>query len=415
MKNDILRYVAVTLTMILPTILSAQVNPQKGYIITHENDTIHGTIDYLTDAQNVKACLFQKDGESGYKPLMPKDIQGYRLADDGIYYVSRTFTGSDKPELVFAEFLLQGGMSLYRYYYEDTNYFGFVDSEGKEVIMPDDKLNSDLRTYNHKLQERRQKVQEVNALMHHDNTIANRLWKMDMSSENLTRMVKRYDEQYCTEEGDCVLFRYNKDKARAVKHKFYVGAGISYSSFESPTHEIGRVYSTRYNEYSYSGIAPTFFVGTDLVFPRFSRNLNAQLELGYTPHRYESTKESLDGKKPKLTINELSGRIGLKYALSSESHIKPFINGGILFSWNMGIKEENVYYRYKIDSYDSALPVSEGVCELDYGKGARGGIYLGAGIDISHIRICAFWKKSLGGNNGVKDKGSATLTAAYIF
>ena len=32
--------------------LTAQVNPQKGYIITHENDTIHGTIDYLTDAQN---------------------------------------------------------------------------------------------------------------------------------------------------------------------------------------------------------------------------------------------------------------------------------------------------------------------------------------------------------------------------
>ena len=44
--------------------LAAQVNPQKGYIITNENDTIYGTIDYLTDAQNVKACLFQKAGET---------------------------------------------------------------------------------------------------------------------------------------------------------------------------------------------------------------------------------------------------------------------------------------------------------------------------------------------------------------
>ena len=415
MRKDALRYVAVMLTMILPTMLSAQVNPQRGYIITHENDTIHGTIDYLTDAQNVKACLFQEDGKHEYQSLTPKDIKGYRLADDGIYYVSRTFTGGDKPELVFAEFLLQGGMSLYRYYYEDDNYFGFVDSEGKEVIMHDDKLNSDLRTYNHKLLERRQKVQEVNALMHQDNTIANRLWKMDLTSEDLTRMVKHYDEQYCTEEGDCVLFRYNKDKAKAVKHKFYVGAGISYSSFESPTHEIGRVYSVRYNEYSYSGIAPTFFAGADLIFPRFSRNLNAQIELSYTPHRYESPEESLEGKKPKLTINELSGRIGLKYVFSSENHIKPFINSGILFSWNMGIKEENVYCRYKIDPYDDNLPVSESICVLDYGKGARGGIYLGAGIDINSIRICASWKKALGGSDGVKDKGSATLTAAYLF
>ena len=29
--------------------LTAQVNPQKGYVITNENDTIYGTIDYLTD------------------------------------------------------------------------------------------------------------------------------------------------------------------------------------------------------------------------------------------------------------------------------------------------------------------------------------------------------------------------------
>ena len=89
-------------------------------------------------------------------------------------------------------------MSLYRYYYEDTNYFGFVDSEGKEVIMPDDKLNSDLRTYNHKLQERRQKVQEVNALMRHDNTIANRLWKMDMSSDSDLQTLRCLRNRFCS-------------------------------------------------------------------------------------------------------------------------------------------------------------------------------------------------------------------------
>ena len=72
--------------------LAAQVNPQKGYVITNENDTVYGTIDYLTDAQNVKACLFQKAGESEYKSLSPSDIKGYRLADDGIYYVSRLFS-----------------------------------------------------------------------------------------------------------------------------------------------------------------------------------------------------------------------------------------------------------------------------------------------------------------------------------
>ena len=36
----------------MPMQLAAQVNPQKGYIITNGNDTIYGTIDYLTDARN---------------------------------------------------------------------------------------------------------------------------------------------------------------------------------------------------------------------------------------------------------------------------------------------------------------------------------------------------------------------------
>ncbi len=79
----------------MPVQLAAQVNPQKGYIITNGNDTIYGTIDYLTDARNVKE------------------------ADDGIFYVSRLFNDGERQELLFAEFLLQGGVSLNRYYHDD--------------------------------------------------------------------------------------------------------------------------------------------------------------------------------------------------------------------------------------------------------------------------------------------------------
>ena len=408
--------VIMLLLAIVSMRLTAQVNPQKGYIITNENDTIYGTIDYLADAHNAKACLFQKAGESGYKSLSPADIKGYRLADDGVYYVSRLFTGGEEeeqqPELLFAEFLLQGGVSLYRYYYDYYNYFGFVGSDGKEVIMRDDKLNENLQTYNHKLQVRRQKVQEVNAIMDKDNSIANRLWKMELTSEELTRMVKQYDEQHCTEQGECVLFRYDKKKTITVKHKFFVGAGISYASYDSPSHDIGRAYTTIFSEYSYSGIAPTFFVGTDLQFPRFSRNLQAQVVLSYTPHRYKSDEVSSNGEHPEMTIDELAARIGLNYVFSPDSRIRPFIMGGVNLSWNMNMKEKNVDYKYKL-TYDS--PVSYGNGELEYGKGGKADIYLEAGVDISHIRISALWRKTMGGKDGLKEKNCGILAVAYLF
>lgn len=396
--------------------LTAQVNPQKGYVITNENDTIYGTIDYLTDAQNVKVCLFQKAGENEYKALTPSDIKGYRLADDGIYYVSRLFSVVEEEEQLqeqlFAEFLLQGGVSLYRYYYGYNNYFGFVGSDGREIILRDDKLNEDLMTYNHKLQVRRQKVQEVNALMNRDNTIANRLWKMDLTSEDLTKLVKQYDEEHCTDQGECILFRYDKKKTTTVTHRFYVGAGISYASYDSPSYGVGQAYSVMYSEYSYSGFAPTFFAGADFQFPRFSRNLNARVELSYTPHCYKSNDVNSKGEHPEMTINEIAARIGLWYVFNPDSRIKPFIMGGLSFSWNTGMKEKNVDYKYKMD-YN--MPVSYGTGDIEHGKGAKAGIYLGAGVDISHIRISAFWKKAFGGKEGLNENSCGVLTAAYLF
>ena len=37
-------------------------NPVRGYVITNDNDTLWGTIDYLTGKENAEACHFQKDG-----------------------------------------------------------------------------------------------------------------------------------------------------------------------------------------------------------------------------------------------------------------------------------------------------------------------------------------------------------------
>jgi len=51
------KYMKKQLSFLLLFLLSltttfAQVNPQRGYVITNQNDTISGTIDYLSDAKN---------------------------------------------------------------------------------------------------------------------------------------------------------------------------------------------------------------------------------------------------------------------------------------------------------------------------------------------------------------------------
>ena len=406
MKKEIV--LLLLLLAMMPIQLTAQVNPQKGYVITNDNDTIHGIIDYLTDARNAKVCLFQKEGEKGYKSLSPTDIKGYRLAGDGIYYVSRMFNSGEKPELLFAEYLLQGGVSLYRYYHDDRNYFGFVDDQGKEVVICDDKLNNDLNAYNNKLQDRRQVVQEINALMYHDNTIANRLWKMDLTSNDLTELVRRYDEQYCASQGDCIVFKYDKKKASAVSRRFYVGAGINYASYAAPDYNVKHV--TSYSGNTYGGIAPTFIAGADFMFPRFSRFFMAQLELSYTPHRYEASKVMLEGGNPKMYANELAARFGACYAFTNNTRIRPYVKGGLHLAWNSGMKEKDVTFKY-----DFAGEIRPTTGDLVFDNELRCGIYLGAGVDINHIRINAMWKKAGSNYNGLDEKGCGILTVAYLF
>ena len=79
--------------LLLAMTVSAQKNPMRGYVVTLQNDTLRGTVDYLSGTKNAWTCLFRRDGETEFKTYTPQDIKGYRLTDNGAYYVSRMTWG----------------------------------------------------------------------------------------------------------------------------------------------------------------------------------------------------------------------------------------------------------------------------------------------------------------------------------
>lgn len=87
--------------------LSAQVNPQRGYILTNEGDTIRGTIDFRSETKNAQSCRFKADNASEYRSYQPGEIHGYRLEGDGVFYVTRTFPVEGISKTFFAEYLLR--------------------------------------------------------------------------------------------------------------------------------------------------------------------------------------------------------------------------------------------------------------------------------------------------------------------
>ena len=66
----------------------AQRDYRKGYIITNEQDTIFGWVDYRGDIRNAKVCSFKKSETGQATEYTPLDIVAYRYIDSK-YYVSK--------------------------------------------------------------------------------------------------------------------------------------------------------------------------------------------------------------------------------------------------------------------------------------------------------------------------------------
>ncbi|MCR5240633.1 MAG: outer membrane beta-barrel protein [Prevotella sp.] len=338
--------------------MAAQTNPQPGYIITNENDTIKGTIDYLSDIKNMYICHFRADGAQDFQKYKPGEISGYRLTNNGIFYVTRTFPVGDTEQTIFAEYLLKGGVSLY--YARDTHmqYYYWVDEDGKvaKMVYDGEKEN----TY------RKKRIAEVGQMLKKSSDAQKRLWKTDYSSKDLVDLTREYDETYCTDAGECVQFVFDSKKKFGLKVRFRIEAGIDFNTVRNK-HYTGE------NWIETSCTTPYVGVGVDFQIPRFSKNLS--LETLLTVNKKSGSEEEVDYLQKVTAMHfeyyDLALQLGLAFKLLPQRRVSPFVRGGFTMNEMFGIKTENMNH-YKIGHNDQDFRTRLGM-----------GFYIGAGADIA--------------------------------
>jgi len=342
----------------------AQTNPQAGYIITNGNDTIWGTIDYLSDIRNMYTCHFRADGTQDYQKYKPGEICGYRLSNNGIFYVTRTFMIGDKEETIFAEYLLKGGVSLYSARDTHTQYYYWVDEDGKVARMAYDgekaSVPADENTY------RKKRIVEVSQMLGKSSDAQKRLWKTDYSSTDLVDLTREYDETFCTDAGECVQFVFDAKKKYALKVRFRIEAGIDFNTVRNK-HYTGE------NWIETSCTTPYIGVGADFQIPRFSKKLS--LESLLTVNKKSGSEEEVDYLQKVTSMHfeyyDLALQLGLAFKLLPQRRVSPFIRGGFAMNEMFGIETENMDH-YKIGHNDQDFRTKLGM-----------GFYIGAGADIA--------------------------------
>jgi hypothetical protein len=111
---------------------NAQLGYSKGYIITHENDTIHGFISDRGDVGNAAVCMFKENKQGQAKKYYPGDIRAYRF-DEGNYYFTAGVIDHDEKMLSFTEVLVDGKIALL-YYCKNNELSYYIRSEDGSVV-----------------------------------------------------------------------------------------------------------------------------------------------------------------------------------------------------------------------------------------------------------------------------------------
>ena len=95
----------------------AQTDFRQGYVITLQHDTLKGYIDYASSSLNSQRCLFKPTLTGKEQIFHPAEIYGYRYTDSK-FYVSKNIKLKDSvSRSIFAEYLIEGKVSVY--YYND--------------------------------------------------------------------------------------------------------------------------------------------------------------------------------------------------------------------------------------------------------------------------------------------------------
>ena len=384
---------AVTLTA------NAQTNPQPGYIITNNGDTIRGIIDFRTNEKLSKQCLFRANGDSEGKTYKPGDIEGFRFVDNGKYFVTRRLNVYGEPELFFAEFMVQGKMNLYCVASDYDEYFFFEREDGEMAQLTNRALisASSLQDEKENLQQKKEQVGRVKLLLQDSWKAANGMNKMDMTRKQLVDVVRDYHRDVCTDGSSCMVYEY-KPESDKVKIHFKAFASYAYYSHEKTDKQD--------IDENYSGSAFDFGLGVEIDIERVMKGGSLELGISYSPKaKFEHDVLVSGGHEPSHTVYE-KGRV--VYAVGmvkrfGSGKILPLVRGGGFYVQNFGNKETRYYMN---NTY-----------EWEWDNTKHYGLYLGAGAQMpvgKHaVRLHADLYKSLE-STSIGNMTKWGLTAEFV-
>lgn len=307
-----------------------QTDFRKGFIITHDNDTIDGLVEYRINAQNYRSCIFK--GEQEEREYYPTEIFGFGYYND-------KFFSSQIVKGFFVEVLVLGEISLFKsqnkyHLKKDTTVYDLesfteeFEIDGKVVKRENNRWRGIISYL-------------ISDCINNPNAVVSNL---NLNEKSLTKLIVRYNK--------CKGIDFTEFKTSKPWIKFGYGAAVGISKSQlnllkssNPYYIVPRprpddLYLPKL---SYSSINPSIGVLLNIDFPRASERLAFQSELHFSKVSYESSMNTRTYFYHDIYIDlsTLSIPLSLKYSFFERKY-GLYIQGGVNFDYHLIAKSKNL-------------------------------------------------------------------------
>lgn len=232
------RFILLLLLLFVFLETKAQSDFRPGHIVTLQDDTIKGFINYRRDAANAKNCIFKKDPDQEKVTYTPDQIKSYRF-DDGNYYITSNSLDFEFKNQVFVEYVIKGS-SASIFYYKD-------EAKDHYLILKDTVLLELMRPQLYKRQ--------LKFLMQDQPDLSTKIDRMACSTKDLIALVKEYEQLSSSSQGN---LQFEKKTPKDVTTKVGVFFSGGLSQLSPPPYDM---YKSDYDETKSLDFAPSFTYG----------------------------------------------------------------------------------------------------------------------------------------------------------
>lgn len=295
----------------------AQADYRSGFVVTHENDTLFGQLDYRSNFRNYQSCIF-REGEDTFE-YFPGQISGFGFVNDKYY-------SSGIIDSVFVEVLVSGQVNLYKH--RDHFYVKKQDSDLYKLETKEKYVEINPNIYN-RLIKKKGMVEDtkwigvLNYLLSDCISVTRNLNGKALTEKNLSNLIVNYHDCLGLE---CIEFKQNKAWSK-IDLSLSAGMLISYIRIQSQN---GLYYYLHRNYRSYD---PSIGAFLEFSSPRISEYLYFQSGIHYNRPSYTSLviKEYLHAQHyydTHINFSNVAVPVCLKYVFPGVSNLK-FIQAGM--------------------------------------------------------------------------------------